>query len=80
MSPSQPAPEWLAELPGVIASPRESLLLAIVVVGLLIQIAHQFVLMLHTRLYTETGHLITRDLRLRSRSQRFPKRRRSAIW
>ncbi|MFL6278492.1 MAG: ABC transporter ATP-binding protein [Vicinamibacterales bacterium] len=62
---SQPAPAWLAELPGVIASRRESLLLAIVVVGLLIQIAHQFVLMLHTRLYTETGHLITRDLRQR---------------
>jgi ATP-binding cassette subfamily B protein len=62
---SQPAPAWLAPWPGVMSSRRESLLLAIVVVGLLIQMAHQFVLMLHTRLYTETGHLITRDLRQR---------------
>jgi ATP-binding cassette subfamily B protein len=36
-----------------------------VVIGLFIQVAHQFVLMLHTRLYSETGHLITRDLRQR---------------
>ena len=35
------------------------------VIGLFIQVAHQFVLMLHTRLYSETGHLITRDLRQR---------------
>lgn len=62
---SQPAPAWLAALPGVIASQRESLLVAIVVLGLLIQFGHQFVLMLHTRLYSETGHLITRDLRQR---------------
>lgn len=62
---SQPPPGWLVALPGVIPSRRESLLVAIVVIGLLIQVAHQFVLMLHTRLYTVTGHLITRDLRQR---------------
>jgi ATP-binding cassette subfamily B protein len=62
---SQPAARWLLELPGVVPGRRESLLIAIVVIGLVIQIAHQFVLMLHTRLYSETGHLITRDLRQR---------------
>jgi ABC-type multidrug transport system fused ATPase/permease subunit len=61
---SQVPARWLTGLPGVIAD-RQSLLVAIVVLGLLIQIAHQFVLMLHTRLYSETGHLITRDLRQR---------------
>ena len=62
---SQPAPAWLVHLPGVTATRRASLLIAIVIIGLLIQVAHQFVLMLHTRLYTVTGHLITRDLRQR---------------
>ena len=61
---SQAPPGWLTELRGVLAG-QQSLLVTIVVLGLLIQIAHQFVLMLHTRLYSETGHLITRDLRQR---------------
>ena len=61
----QAAPAWLARLPGVTAASRESLLVAVVVLGLFIQIAHQTVLMLHTRLYSETGHGITRDLRQR---------------
>ena len=62
---SQAPPRWLAALPGVRATSRESLLVAVVVLGLLIQVAHQTVLMLHTRLYSETGHRITRDLRQR---------------
>jgi ATP-binding cassette subfamily B protein len=61
----QPAPAWIVSLPGVHAGRRESLLAAIVVLGLIIQMAHQTVLMLHTRLYSETGHQITRDLRQR---------------
>jgi ATP-binding cassette, subfamily B, bacterial len=61
----QAAPAWLASLPGVRAGSRESLLVAIVALGLLTQMAHQTVLMLHTRLYSETGHRITRDLRQR---------------
>src|SRR5689334_2150976 len=60
---SQPVPGWMLVLPGVQPERRVSLLVAIVAVGLVIQIAHQFVLMLHTRLYSETGHLITRDVR-----------------
>jgi ABC-type multidrug transport system fused ATPase/permease subunit len=59
----QPVPGWMLALPGVDPQRRGSLLVAIVAAGLMIQIAHQFVLMLHTRLYSETGHLITRDVR-----------------
>jgi ATP-binding cassette subfamily B protein len=62
---SQAPPGWLVALPGVRATSRESLLVAVVVLGLFIQVAHQTVLMLHTRLYSETGHRITRDLRQR---------------
>ena len=51
--------------PGFARPAGESLLVAVVVLGLLIQVAHQTVLMLHTRLYSETGHRITRDLRQR---------------
>ena len=59
----QPVPGWMLAIPGVHPQRRASLLVAIVAAGLVIQIAHQFVLMLHTRLYSETGHLITRDVR-----------------
>lgn len=59
-----PSP-WLLTLPGVAPGDRQALLIAIVVLGFFIQMAHQAVLMLHTRLYTVTGHLITRDLRQR---------------
>ena len=54
-----PAPAWMAAA----ADSREGLLVAAVVAGILLQVAHQGVLMAHTRLYTITGHLLTRDLR-----------------
>jgi ATP-binding cassette, subfamily B, bacterial len=58
---STPPPAWLT-----LAGPaRERLLLVAVVAGLLIQVAHQIVLMTHTRVHSHTGHLITRDLRER---------------
>ena len=67
-----PAPEWLmsvlrpCELAfGFIDSPRERLLASIVVAGLLIQVAHQAVLMFHSRLTVATGHRMVRDLRER---------------
>jgi ATP-binding cassette, subfamily B, bacterial len=62
---SQPAPGWLLALPGVRPDSRPALLVAIVALGLLIQMGHQAVLMVHSRLYSRTGHLITRDLRQR---------------
>jgi ATP-binding cassette, subfamily B, bacterial len=62
---STPPSRWVLALPRVDANDRQSLLVAIVVLGFVIQMAHQGLLMLHTRLYTVTGHLITRDLRQR---------------
>ena len=61
---SPPSP-WVLALPGIHPDDRRSLLVGIVMLGILIQIAHQAVLLLHTRLFTTTGHLITRDLRQR---------------
>ena len=58
-----PPAHWIAALPGVDPHSRQSLLVAFVVLGFVIQMAHQAVLMMHTRIYTVTGHLITRDLR-----------------
>ena len=55
-----PPPAWLAQMTG---GSRETLLGSVVILGLLIQMAHQSVLMAHTRLYTITGHLMTRDIR-----------------
>jgi ATP-binding cassette, subfamily B, bacterial len=60
---SAPPSRLLRALPGVQPGNRTSLLVGIVVLGFLIQMAHQGVLMLHTRLFTTTGHLMTRDLR-----------------
>ena len=57
-------PWWLAWTPAV-DDGRQGLLFAAVVVGLVIQVAHQAVLMLHTRRYSRTGLLITRDVRQR---------------
>ena len=57
-------PSWLAWMPGPSPSP-ERLLLEVVAAGFLVQVAHQAVLMLHTRRYSRTGHEITRDLRER---------------
>lgn len=61
---SQAAPAWLRALPGV-SDGRTSLLIAIAAIGVAIQFAHQGVLMAHTRLFTLTGHALTRDLRQR---------------
>ncbi len=57
--------DWVLRVPGVHAGDRKSLVIGIVVIGFLIQVAHQVVLMMHTRLYTVAGHRMTRDLRLR---------------
>jgi ATP-binding cassette, subfamily B, bacterial len=64
LGPQSP-PGWMLGLPGVRPGSRPSLLITIVAIGLLIQMAHQAVLMVHSRLYSRTGHLITRDLRQR---------------
>jgi ABC-type multidrug transport system fused ATPase/permease subunit len=57
-----PPPQWLLAIAG---PEREWLLVAAVLLGVLIQAAHQGVLMAHTRVYTITGHLLTLDLRER---------------
>ena len=62
---SAPPSPWVLALPGVSAGDRDTLLIGIVVLGFGIQMAHQAVLMAHTRVYSVTGHLITRDLRTR---------------
>ncbi len=62
---STPPSPWVAALPGVDVANRDSLLIAIVALGFVIQMAHQAVLMAHSRVYSVTGHLITRDLRQR---------------
>jgi ABC-type multidrug transport system fused ATPase/permease subunit len=56
----------LAPLTAVVRSaggPRERLLAAVVVLGLVLQGAHQLVLMLHSRLSARAGHHMVRDLR-----------------
>ena len=55
-------PSWLAWIPGA-GGGRSEILIEVVVAGFLIQVAHQAVLMLHTRRYSLTGHQLTRDLR-----------------
>jgi ABC-type multidrug transport system fused ATPase/permease subunit len=56
-----PAP-WLLRLLGGHPG-REALLVGIAIAGILIQFLHQGVLMAHTRLFTITGHEVTRDVR-----------------
>src|SRR3954471_15943459 len=56
------APGWITAIAG---TRRQSVLLFAVVTGVVLQIAHQLVLMAHTRMHTHTGHLVTRDLRQR---------------
>ena len=56
------APAWIGWLPVPIGG-REGLLVLAVLAGIVIQLAHQGVLMLHSRRYTRTAHLMTRDLR-----------------
>ncbi|HEY0873374.1 MAG TPA: ABC transporter ATP-binding protein [Vicinamibacterales bacterium] len=55
-------PAWLAWIPGA-GGGRTELLIEVVAAGFVIQLAHQGVLMLHTRRYSITGHELTRDLR-----------------
>src|SRR4051812_25215689 len=43
--------------------PWHPVLLVAVAAGLVLQVAHQGVLMAHTRLYARTGYLLTLDLR-----------------
>ncbi len=62
---SMPPAPWVRWIPGVTLESRPSLLIGIAVVGIVIQFLHQGVLMAHTRLFSVTGHLVTRDLRLR---------------
>ncbi len=60
---SAPPSPWLRHLPFVAPGDHGALLIAIGIAGILIQFAHQGVLMTHTRLFAVTGHHITRDLR-----------------
>ncbi len=55
-------PQWMIQAAG---SGREAWLAFAVVAGMVVQVAHQAVLMAHTRVHTITGHLVTRDLRQR---------------
>jgi ABC-type multidrug transport system fused ATPase/permease subunit len=57
------AAEMMPRCPVLIVSPRERLLLVIVLGGVLVQLAHQLVMMAHTRLTVATGHRMVRDLR-----------------
>jgi ATP-binding cassette, subfamily B, bacterial len=57
-------PTWLGWIPRS-GDSAERLLLELVVAGFFVQVGHQGVLMLHSRLYSSTGHEITRDLRER---------------
>jgi ABC-type multidrug transport system fused ATPase/permease subunit len=67
---ASPAPVWLraalAPFRPFLSSfggSREQMLLGIVVVGVLIQLAHQAVMMVHARLSSAAGHQMVRDLR-----------------
>jgi ATP-binding cassette, subfamily B, bacterial len=67
-----PVPHWLATtlepfsyLVRALDGERDRLLLAIVLAGLVVQLAHQAVMMFHSRLCAATGHRIVCDLRER---------------
>jgi ATP-binding cassette subfamily B protein len=67
-----PMPDWLAwtlspvtTIFAFVPGSRERLLISVVVAGLLVQIAHQAVMMVHSRLSAATGHQMVRDLRER---------------
>ena len=67
-----PPPPWLAAALApfgyafaFVDGPRERLLVSVVAGGLVVQVAHQAVLMFHTRLTAATGHRMVRDLRER---------------
>ena len=55
-----PPPRWMLAMAG---SDRDGWLVFAVFAGMIVQLAHQLVLMGHTRVYAVTGHLMTRDLR-----------------
>ena len=55
-------PGWMVEAAG---PTREAWLGFVVIAGMVLQVAHQAILMGHTRVHTVTGHHITRDLRQR---------------
>jgi ATP-binding cassette, subfamily B, bacterial len=57
-----PPPRWMTSMAG---ETRVGWLALAVIAGVVMQAAHQAVLMAHTRLYTRTGHLLTRDMRQR---------------
>jgi ATP-binding cassette subfamily B protein len=59
---SVPPAAWIVSLAG---HTRVKWLVFAVAAGILVQAVHQAVLMLHSRLYTRAGHLLTRDLRQR---------------
>lgn len=59
---SVPPPGWLVAAAG---ATRESWLWFAVAGGIVLQAAHQAVLMTHTRIHNATAHLLTRDLRQR---------------
>src|SRR3712207_1602307 len=66
---SAPQPEWLVSAlapftaaVSFVPGPRERLLVAVVIAGFFIQVAHQGVMMLHSRLSVATGHRMVRDL------------------
>src|SRR5688500_2471731 len=61
----QPYVEPLVTLAAPVAGERERLLVVLVVGGLLLQVAHQLVMMFHSRLSAGTGHRMVRDLRER---------------
>ena len=57
-----PPPAWMTTITG---DTRVSWLIFAVIAGVAVQAVHQGVLMMHTRLHTRAGHLVTRDLRQR---------------
>src|SRR5947209_772756 len=57
-----PPPAWIAS---VVGASRQSVLAFAVGTSIALQMAHQLILMAHTRVYTFTGTLLTRDLRQR---------------
>jgi ABC-type multidrug transport system fused ATPase/permease subunit len=52
-------------LVAIVGSSREAWLMFAVAASVALQAVHQGILMLHTRLHTSTGHLLTQDLRQR---------------
>lgn len=57
-----PPPAWMVDLAG---AGRDRWLILAVAAGAVLQVAHQTILMTHTRVHARTGHLLTRDLRQR---------------